>query len=247
MRHPLFFLYCFDLLGFQRLFPFQTTSSVDFQLLVFSFRLFYLDIPIHSGIHITKRLNWWIFYFSFKYTAFAISGSTLIQRIRSKTFACLLRQEIAYFDHPENSSGAITARLSSEASAIQKIMSLQLGAICESFSLTFVSLSLGLLFSWQLTIIIFIALVLFIFFSYLHVRFTMGHCQKTGFILEQASSVGSYCCRKLFDLKKLNTSILSCFLQLAVQVIHNMRTVKQLSVEKEVLQQYSQSIDQVYK
>ncbi|CAF1476386.1 unnamed protein product, partial [Rotaria sordida] len=40
------------------------------------------------------------------YTAFIISGSKLAQRIRSKAFACLLRQEVAYFDRPENNSGA---------------------------------------------------------------------------------------------------------------------------------------------
>ncbi|CAF1024549.1 unnamed protein product [Rotaria sp. Silwood1] len=54
-----------------------------------------------------------------EYTAFAISGSKLTQRIRSKAFSCLLRQEVAYFDRPENSSGAICVRLSSDASAIQ--------------------------------------------------------------------------------------------------------------------------------
>ncbi|CAF4724925.1 unnamed protein product [Rotaria sp. Silwood1] len=57
----------------------------------------------------------------FQYTAFVISGSKLTQRIRSKAFACLLRQEVAYFDRPENSSGAICTRLSSGASAIQEM------------------------------------------------------------------------------------------------------------------------------
>ncbi|CAF4470218.1 unnamed protein product, partial [Rotaria sp. Silwood2] len=65
------------------------------------------------------------------YTAFAIAGSKLTQRIRSKAFACLLRQEVAYFDRPENSSGAICVRLSSDASAIQEMSSTRFGAICE--------------------------------------------------------------------------------------------------------------------
>ncbi|CAF4969458.1 unnamed protein product, partial [Rotaria sp. Silwood1] len=57
----------------------------------------------------------------FQYTAFAISGSKLTQRIRAKAFACLLRQEVAYFDQPENSSGAICTRLSTDASAVQEM------------------------------------------------------------------------------------------------------------------------------
>ncbi|CAF0844645.1 unnamed protein product [Rotaria sordida] len=96
-----------------------------------------------------------------KYTAFAISGSKLTQRIRSKAFACLLRQEVAYFDRPENSSGAICTRLSLDASAVQEMIGTRLGV-------------------------------------------------------------------------------------LAVEVIHNIRTVKQLSIEKEVLRQYSEIIRQVF-
>ncbi|CAF4580354.1 unnamed protein product, partial [Rotaria sp. Silwood2] len=66
-----------------------------------------------------------------QYTAFAISGSKLTERIRSKAFACLLRQEVAYFDRPENSSGAICVRLSSDALAVQEMTGTRLGAICE--------------------------------------------------------------------------------------------------------------------
>ncbi|CAF4208132.1 unnamed protein product [Rotaria sordida] len=100
----------------------------------------------------------------FQYTAFAISGSKLTQRIRSKAFACLLRQEVAYFDRPENSSGAICTRLSSHASAIQEMTGTRLGVICE----------------------------------------------------------------------------------LAIEVLHNMRTIKQLSIEKEILRQYSELIHKLF-
>ncbi|CAF0864240.1 unnamed protein product [Rotaria sordida] len=72
-----------------------------------------------------------------KYTAFAISGSKLTQRIRSKAFACLLRQEVAYFDRPENSSGAICTRLSLDASAVQEMIGTRLGVVCEVLALVF--------------------------------------------------------------------------------------------------------------
>ncbi|CAF1436213.1 unnamed protein product [Rotaria sp. Silwood1] len=72
----------------------------------------------------------------FQYTAFAIAGAKLTQRIRSKAFECLLRQEIAYFDRPENSSGSICAWLSSDASAIQQMTGTRLGAISEALALS---------------------------------------------------------------------------------------------------------------
>ncbi|CAF3686235.1 unnamed protein product [Rotaria sordida] len=91
-----------------------------------------------------------------QFLAFAISGSKLTQRIRSKAFACLLRQEIAYFDRSENNSGALCVHLSTDASAIQQMIGTRLGVICENLALTCVGLLLGILFSWQLTIIIFV-------------------------------------------------------------------------------------------
>ena len=36
-------------------------------------------------------------------------------------FRALLRQEIAYFDLPQHSTGALTARLASDASAVQGV------------------------------------------------------------------------------------------------------------------------------
>ncbi|CAF1492236.1 unnamed protein product [Rotaria sp. Silwood1] len=95
-----------------------------------------------------------------KYTAFAIAGSKLIQRIRSKAFACLLRQEVAYFDRPENSSGAICVRLSSDASAVKDITGSRLGVICEATALSFFGILFGCLISWQLTLIVFGAVVI---------------------------------------------------------------------------------------
>ncbi|CAF3532126.1 unnamed protein product [Rotaria sp. Silwood1] len=71
----------------------------------------------------------------FQYATFAISGSKLTQRIRSKAFAYLLRQEVAYFDRPENSSGAICTRLSSDASAVQEMTGTRLGAIFQVIAL----------------------------------------------------------------------------------------------------------------
>ncbi|CAF4863389.1 unnamed protein product [Rotaria sp. Silwood1] len=63
-----------------------------------------------------------------QYTAFAVSGSKLTERIRMKAFAHYLRQEMAFFDRLENSSGAICNRLSSDALAVQQMSNFQ-GAI----------------------------------------------------------------------------------------------------------------------
>ncbi|CAF1318246.1 unnamed protein product [Rotaria sordida] len=162
----------------------------------------------------------WILRF-FQYTAFAIAGSKLTQRIRSKAFACLLRQEVAYFDRPENSSGAICARLSSDASAVQEMASTRLGDMCEAFAWSFIGILFGSFISWQLTLIVFGPLFCFFLVIYGEVRLRLQMAQQSGHIIGRAS-------------------------MLVVETIHNMRTIKQLSIEKEVLRQYSELIHEVF-
>ncbi|CAF1603594.1 unnamed protein product, partial [Adineta ricciae] len=156
----------------------------------------------------------------FQYTAFAIAGSKLTQRIRSKAFARLLRQEVAYFDRPENSSGAISARLSSNASAVQEMAGTRLGFICEGVALSGFGLSFGFFFNWKLTMTILFPLIFQSMAVYLDIRFSRHLKQQSGLILQRAST-------------------------LAVEVMQNIRTIKQLSVENEILRQYSQFIDQI--
>lgn len=50
---------------------------------------------------------------------------------RKLLFAALLRQEINYFDNPENSTGALTSKLSSDAQNIQGASGATLGTILQ--------------------------------------------------------------------------------------------------------------------
>jgi len=141
--------------------------------------------------------------------AFAIAGSRLVQRIRSKAFSCLLRQEVAYFDRPENSSGAISNRLSSDALAIQQVTGSRLGMICESFALFASGLIFGLFLSWQLTIIAFIPLAILTVVNYVTIRVNMWSTQQISTIHERASTVRSYISILLsFLIGKTNFSLI---------------------------------------
>ncbi|RWW08724.1 hypothetical protein GW17_00027815 [Ensete ventricosum] len=50
---------------------------------------------------------------------FGVAGSKLIRRIRLMTFQKVVNMEIEWFDDPENSSGAIAARLSADAATVR--------------------------------------------------------------------------------------------------------------------------------
>ncbi|CAF4713184.1 unnamed protein product [Rotaria socialis] len=149
----------------------------------------------------------------FQYIAFSIAGSRLTQRIQSKSFACLLRQEIAYFDRPENSSGAICNRLSSDAEAIQEMTGTRLGVICESLALVLFGILLGCLVQWQLGLILFVPIFLMFIFVCVKCRIYVKFNKQFELINGQAN-------------------------MFAIEVMRNLRTIKQLSIEKEILRQY---------
>ncbi|CAF4096095.1 unnamed protein product, partial [Adineta steineri] len=178
-------------------------------------------VLITSGLLIVIGAVFMILHF-FQFVTFGIAGAKLVSRIRSKAFACFLRQEVAYFDRPENSSGAICNQLSSNAAAIEDMAGTRLGVICEGLSMSAFGFVLGLFFNWQLTMIIAIPLIILIIASIIEIRLGTWLKTQADLIYSQAST-------------------------LAVEVITNMRTVKQLSIENEVLRQYSSLLDQVLK
>ncbi|CAF4250757.1 unnamed protein product, partial [Adineta steineri] len=121
-----------------------------------------------------------------------------------------------------NSSGAICNQLSSNAAVIQDMVGSRLGVICETLSMSAIGVLLGLFYNWQLTIIIFIPFVILLIAFIIQIRLSSWLKSQSDLIYCQAST-------------------------LAVEVLTNMRTVKQLSMENEVLRQYSNMIDQVLK
>ncbi|CAF0776180.1 unnamed protein product [Adineta steineri] len=176
-------------------------------------------VLITSGLFLITGAVFMILYF-FQFVAFGVAGAKLVSRIRSKAFACFLRQEVAYFDRPENSSGAICTKLSSNAAAIEDMAGSRLGVICQALSMSAFGFLLGLFFNWQLTIIIGIPFVIMMIATIIQIRLGSWLKIQSDLIYSQAST-------------------------LAVEVITNMRTVKQLSMEHEVSRQYTNMFDQL--
>ena len=52
---------------------------------------------------------------------FTIAGEGLTSRLRSRAFRAILRQEVGWFDHDRNSSGALTTRLVNDAAQVQGV------------------------------------------------------------------------------------------------------------------------------
>ncbi|CAF1259545.1 unnamed protein product [Adineta steineri] len=129
----------------------------------------------------------------FQFVTFGVAGAKLVSRIRSKAFACFLRQEVAYFDRPENSSGAICNQLSSNAAAIEDMAGSRLGVICQALSMSTFGFLLGLYYNWQLTIIIAIPFVIMMIVTIIQIRLSSWLKTQSDLIYSQASTVKSSC------------------------------------------------------
>lgn len=73
--------------------------------------------------------------FFLKSFLFALSGEALTKRLRARIFRHLLRQEVSFFDRPENNTGALCTRLATEASDVQGVRKLFKIELFSTFSL----------------------------------------------------------------------------------------------------------------
>uniref|UniRef100_A0A7M5VBZ8 Uncharacterized protein n=1 Tax=Clytia hemisphaerica TaxID=252671 RepID=A0A7M5VBZ8_9CNID len=85
---------------------------------------------------------------------FAKAGEALTTRLREMAFTSLLRQEIGYFDLPQHSTGALSARLSADASAVQGATSTRLNTLTQVVVTGLSSLIVAFAYSWQLSLLV---------------------------------------------------------------------------------------------
>lgn len=90
---------------------------------------------------------------------FALAGSKLTRRVLAKAFTCLLRQEVAYFDKPENNAGPISTRLSTDAMSMQQVAGPTVSIVIEYIAMVSFGLIFGCLLNYQITIFVFVCVV----------------------------------------------------------------------------------------
>eukprot|EP00794_Sanderia_malayensis_P017699 gene17699-19467_t len=84
-------------------------------------------------------------------------------RLRQQCFKALLRQDIAFFDEPAHSTGALTARLATDASGVQGATSTRLATMVQVGVMGLTALTIAFVFEWRLTLLIlgFVPLLMF--------------------------------------------------------------------------------------
>lgn len=105
---------------------------------------------------------------------FAVAGSRLIQRIRSMSFDKVVNMEIGWFDKSENTSGAIGARLSTDAAAVRSLVGDALGLMTQNAATFIAGLVIAVAACWQLALLIFALVPVIMVNGWIQMKFMKG-------------------------------------------------------------------------
>ncbi|KAI6685162.1 hypothetical protein NL676_031075 [Syzygium grande] len=120
---------------------------------------------------------------------FAVAGSKLIQRVRSMCFEKVVYMEIGWFDRGENSSGAIGARLSSDAASFRGLVGDALSLLVQNIATTIAGLAIAFEANWQLALIVLASLPVMVANGFVQAKFLQGFSADAKKLYEEASEV----------------------------------------------------------
>ncbi|XP_060595692.1 ATP-dependent translocase ABCB1-like [Ruditapes philippinarum] len=178
------------------------------------------DINMYSLMFLGLGVLSLITYFLQGYM-FGRSGEYLTLRIRAMSFKAMLRQEIAFFDDHENNVGALTTRLSTDASQVQGAAGIRLGSTFMAITSIVAGLVIGFIYSWKLTLLIIAFLPFLMIGGALQMKMLNGAAGKNKEALESAGKI-------------------------AIESIENIRTVASLTREEMFNKMFSDELETPY-
>ncbi|XP_037933641.1 multidrug resistance protein homolog 65-like [Teleopsis dalmanni] len=149
---------------------------------------------------------------------FNLAGVWLTTRMRSETFRSFMRQDMAWFDEKENSVGALSARLSGDASSVQGAIGFPLSNIIQALTNFICSFSIAFAYSWELALICLCTAPFMVAAIVFEAKFANKSALKEKVVLEETSRI-------------------------ATETIAQIRTVAALRREPGVIAEYDKEID----
>ncbi|KAF6998259.1 hypothetical protein CFC21_014393 [Triticum aestivum] len=126
-----------------------------------------------------------------EFSLFGLAGGKLIERIRALSFQSIVHQEVAWFDDPRNSSGALGARLSIDSSNVRRLVGDNLSLMVQIISNLVTGVVIAIIADWKLALIIICVIPLTGIQGYANVKFLNGFSQDAKMMNEDASQVAT--------------------------------------------------------
>ncbi|XP_020291871.1 multidrug resistance protein homolog 49 isoform X2 [Pseudomyrmex gracilis] len=153
---------------------------------------------------------------------FGLAGVRMTARIRKITFTAMVKQEMGWYDEDANSVGALCARLSSDAGAIQGATGTRVGSMLQAFSTLVIGSGLSLYYTWKMALVSLVSIPLVLGAVFFEARVIGGQSMQEKKKMEQATRI-------------------------AVEAISNIRTVASLNKEELFFNKYCVELDHVLK
>ncbi|KAL0539171.1 hypothetical protein IC582_023352 [Cucumis melo] len=122
---------------------------------------------------------------------FSVGGCKLIERIRALCFEKVVHMEVSWFDETEHSSGAIGARLSSDAASVRALVGDSLSQNVGNVASAVAGLVIAFVASWELALIVLALIPLIGINSLIQIRFMRGFSGDAKSMYEEASQVAN--------------------------------------------------------
>ncbi|KAH0973353.1 hypothetical protein GBA52_025509 [Prunus armeniaca] len=141
---------------------------------------------------------------------FSYMGELLTNRIRERLLSKILTFEVGWFEHQQNSSGAICSRLTKEAEMVRSLVGDRMGLLIQTISGIAIAWTMGLIIAWRLAVVI---------------------------IAAQPIVIASFYAKRVL-LKTMSTKAIkaqeeSC--KLAAEAVSNIRTITAFSAQNTIL------------
>ncbi|WJX96357.1 ABC transporter B member 11 [Trifolium repens] len=122
---------------------------------------------------------------------FGIAGGKLIQRIRNVCFEKIVHMNVSWFDEAEHSSGALGARLSTDAASVRALVGDALGLLVQNIATVIAGLVIAFQACWQLAFIVLALAPLLGLNGYVQVKVLKGFSADAKKLYEEASQVAN--------------------------------------------------------
>ncbi|XP_061354694.1 ABC transporter B family member 11-like isoform X1 [Gastrolobium bilobum] len=129
--------------------------------------------------------------FPCRFYFFGVAGGKLIKRIRKMCFEKVVHMEVSWFDEAEHSSGALGARLSTDAASVRSLVGDALGLLVQNSATAIAGLVIAFEASWELAFIILALVPILGLNGYVQFKFLKGFSADAKKLYEEASQVAN--------------------------------------------------------
>ncbi|KAJ5112704.1 ABC transporter [Penicillium argentinense] len=149
-----------------------------------------------------------------------VVAQTINQKYRRQIVNDMLRQDLQFFDRPENTTGALTSRADSYPQAVFELMGFTVALIVVATTSVVACCILAVVYSWRIgVVIVFAGLPPMLVSGWARIRMEAAMDDKISKRFSSSASIAS-------------------------EAVNSIRTVSSLALEKTVLERYTQELDQ---